>query len=189
MCHYPPYQRLPLLCHRERRPLRRASDGNCIIVGCSTTSDTQPTMTQVRGAPTIYCFYCSWISHHSVVIFSGEAEPSCPQNTHSGSCPSVCLSSLEMHRLHSVLRFAEHRQKHRCRWFLAVQNSSIGDLVTDSVTDWLTNFYFWHYRVTLETCDLWDIWSEWWRDMIWLKKDLPTNIPTHLPTYLPMYLH
>ena len=22
-----------------------------------------------------------------------------------------------------------------------------------------------HYRVTLETCDLWDIWSEWWGDM------------------------
>ena len=54
--------------------------------------------------------------------------------------------------------------------FLAVQNSSIGDLVTNSLTDWLTNFYFWHYRVTLETCDLWDIWSEWWRDMIWAKK-------------------
>ena len=25
-----------------------------------------------------------------------------------------------------------------------------------------------HYRVTLETCDLWDIWSEWWRGMTWL---------------------
>ena len=37
--------------------------------------------------------------------------------------------------------------------------------------------------MTLETCNLWDIWSEWWRDMIWLKKDLPTNIPPHLPTY------
>ena len=68
--------------------------------------------------------------------------------------------------------------------FLAAQNSSIGDLVTHS----LSNFYFWHYRVTLETCNLWDIWSEWWRDMIWLKKDLPTNIPTHLPTYLPTYV-
>ena len=22
-----------------------------------------------------------------------------------------------------------------------------------------------HYRVNLETCDLWDIWSEWWGDM------------------------
>ena len=28
--------------------------------------------------------------------------------------------------------------------FLAVQNSSIGDIVTHSVTDWLTHFYFWH---------------------------------------------
>jgi len=28
-------------------------------------------------------------------------------------------------------------------------------------------FYFWHYRVTLETCDLWDICSEWWGNMTW----------------------
>ena len=50
----------------------------------------------------------------------------------------------------------------------------------------LSNFYFWHYRVTLETCDLWDIWSEWWGDMTWPKKIyLPT---TYLPTYLPTYL-
>ena len=25
--------------------------------------------------------------------------------------------------------------------------------------------------MTLETCDLWDIWSEWWGDMTWPKKD------------------
>ena len=31
----------------------------------------------------------------------------------------------------------------------------------------------------LETCDLWDIWSEWWGDMTW-----PKNLPTHLPTNL-----
>ena len=36
----------------------------------------------------------------------------------------------------------------------AVQNSSIGDLVTYWLTDWHTK--------TLETCDLWDIWSKWW---------------------------
>ena len=51
--------------------------------------------------------------------------------------------------------------------FLAVHNSSIGDLVTHALTHWLTNFYFRHYRVTLETCDLWDIWSEWWGNMTW----------------------
>ena len=50
------------------------------------------------------------------------------------------------------------------RIFLAVHNSSIGDLVTDSLTQ---DFYFWHYRVTLENCDLWDIWSEWWGNMTW----------------------
>ena len=27
-----------------------------------------------------------------------------------------------------------------------------------------------HYRVTLETCDLWDIWSGWWGDMTWPTK-------------------
>ena len=51
--------------------------------------------------------------------------------------------------------------------FLAVHNSSIGDLVTQSLSHSLTDFYFWHYRVTLETCDLWDIWSEWWGNMTW----------------------
>ena len=67
--------------------------------------------------------------------------------------------------------------------FLAVQNSSIGDLVTDWLSEWVT-FWFWHYRVTLETCDLWDIWSEWWGDLIW-----PQNRPTYyLPTYLPANL-
>ena len=49
--------------------------------------------------------------------------------------------------------------------FLAVHNSSLYDLVTDSLIQSLTDFYFWHYRVTLETCDLWDIWSEWWGNM------------------------
>ena len=28
-----------------------------------------------------------------------------------------------------------------------------------------------HQRAILETCDLWDIWSEWWGDMTWPKKD------------------
>ena len=27
------------------------------------------------------------------------------------------------------------------------------------------------HRAILETCDLWDIWSEWWEDMNWPKKD------------------
>ena len=35
-----------------------------------------------------------------------------------------------------------------------------------SVTHWVY-FYFWHYRVTLETFDLCDISSEWWRNMTW----------------------
>ena len=35
------------------------------------------------------------------------------------------------------------------------------------LSHWVTDFYFWHYRMALETCDLWDIWSEWWRNMTW----------------------
>ena len=106
------------------------------------------------------------------------------------------------------------------KWFLAVQNSSIGDLVTQSLTHWLTVLYWLTYkerpkrlmtfetfdwsdeetwtdqkktmigtktktktmtetntfrehlqRAILDTFDLWDIWSEWWRDMNWPKKD------------------
>ena len=41
--------------------------------------------------------------------------------------------------------------------------------LTQSITD-SGYFYFWHYRVTLETCDLWDICSEWWEDMTWPKE-------------------
>ena len=36
--------------------------------------------------------------------------------------------------------------------------------LSHSLTKDFTN---WHYRVTLETCDLWDIWSEWWGNMTW----------------------
>ena len=49
-----------------------------------------------------------------------------------------------------------------------------------------------HYRVQsdLNTCDLWDIWSEWWGDMARPKSPtfLHTYPPTYLPTYLPIYL-
>ena len=44
-----------------------------------------------------------------------------------------------------------------------------------------------HQRAILETCDLWDIWSEWWGDMTWPKKIyLPTCLPTS--TYLHPYI-
>ena len=43
-------------------------------------------------------------------------------------------------------------------------------------------------RAILETCDHWDIWSEWWRYMTWPRKYLPTYIPIHLPTYPSTYL-
>ena len=35
---------------------------------------------------------------------------------------------------------------------------------------------------SLETCDLWDIWSEWWGGMTWPKR--PSYLHTYPPTYL-----
>ena len=57
--------------------------------------------------------------------------------------------------------------------FLAVQNSSIGDLVTHWVTQSLSQsvtFTFAIQRAIPETCYHWDIWSEWWGDMTCLRK-------------------
>ena len=56
--------------------------------------------------------------------------------------------------------------------FLAVQNSSIGDLVTNSLTHSLTHgtLLIDIQRATQETFDLWDIWSQWWEDMTWPTK-------------------
>ena len=36
---------------------------------------------------------------------------------------------------------------------------------------WKQVVYFLYQRAILDTCDLWDIWSEWWGDMTWPKKD------------------
>ena len=63
-------------------------------------------------------------------------------------------------------------------WFLAVHNSLIGDLVTHWVTHSLRTLLIVIQRATLETCDLWDIWSEWWEDMTWPKKLTKTNTKT-----------
>ena len=65
-----------------------------------------------------------------------------------------------------------------CLGFLAVQNSSIGDLVTHSLTHWLRTLLIVIQRATLETCELWDIWSEWWEDMTWPKKMTKTKTKT-----------
>ena len=70
-------------------------------------------------------------------------------------------------------------------YFLAVQNSSITNWLSHSLT-----FTFAIQRAILETCDHWDIWSVWLGDMTWPKNSyLFTYIPTHLPTDLPVYLH
>ena len=56
-----------------------------------------------------------------------------------------------------------------------------------SLTHSLSDFWFWHYRVTLETCDIWDIWSEcwdWWPDQIYLSNLHTYYLPTCLPTYM-----
>ena len=41
--------------------------------------------------------------------------------------------------------------------------------VSQSVTHWV-RFLILTIRVTLETCDLWDIKSEWWEDLTWPTK-------------------
>ena len=110
--------------------------------------------------------YCLWLSCHLNIW-----------------CTSAMNRNANQGKLHhrSLIQAASN-------FFLAVQNSSIGDLVTHSLTHSVT-FWFWHYRVTLETCDLWDIWSEWWGDMTWPKNTyLPTYLPIHLPNYLSTYL-
>ena len=52
-------------------------------------------------------------------------------------------------------------------FFLAAHNSSIGDLVTHWLTDWLRTLLLDIQRATLETCDHWDIWLEWLRNITW----------------------
>ena len=53
-------------------------------------------------------------------------------------------------------------------FFLAVQNSSIGDLVNHWVSHWLRTLLLDIQRATPETCDIWDIWylsdEETWSD-------------------------
>ena len=74
------------------------------------------------------------------------------------------------------------------RSFLAFQNSSIGHLVTHSLTH-PGYFYFWHTKS--DPRDQWPL-----RDFIRVmsrhdltKKNLPTYIPAHLPPYLHVNLH
>ena len=60
--------------------------------------------------------------------------------------------------------------------FLAVQNSSIGDLVTDSLTHWVTDFYFWHRNHDHDhDHDIWHIWDVW---QIWQFLKQPYRLVT-----------
>ena len=73
--------------------------------------------------------------------------------------------------------------------FLAVQNTSIGDLVTDSVTDWLRVLLL----LTLQS-DPRDLWPLRHLIRVMKRHDLTEKRPTYqhtypVPTYLPMYLH
>ena len=67
--------------------------------------------------------------------------------------------------------------------FLAVQNSSIADLVTHSLAHSLSKWPFDYdkQKATLETCDLSNIWSEKLEDITWPKK------LTMLDNYLTMF--
>ena len=77
-------------------------------------------------------------------------------------------------------------------WFLAVQNSSIGDLVTDSlthwVTHWVTDFYFWHrnndhdhdhdHDLNHDIWNIWHIWDLWDIWQIWQFLKQPYRLVT-----------
>ena len=54
--------------------------------------------------------------------------------------------------------------------FLAVQNSSIGDLVTHSLTDSLRTLLIVIQKTIWLTSDFPDIWLEWWGDLSWPTK-------------------
>ena len=69
--------------------------------------------------------------------------------------------------------------------FLAVQTRVWESSIPTPVTEWVQTdkgFYFLTYRVTLEPCDLWDIWSEWWGHMIWPKRKTMTKTNTKTKT-------
>ena len=54
---------------------------------------------------------------------------------------------------------------------------------TKTLTRTKTNAFREHLqRVALETCDLWDIWSEWWGDMTWPTKKTMTKTNTRKKT-------
>ena len=55
--------------------------------------------------------------------------------------------------------------------------------MTKTNTKTKTNTFWEHLlRAILETCDLWDICSEWWEDMTWPKKITKTNTKTKTMT-------
>ena len=76
--------------------------------------------------------------------------------------------------------------KQQCQVFIFSCPEQLNRWPCHWLTHSLSDFWFWHYRVALETCDLWDICSEWWGDLVW-----PQNRPTYYlvgSTYLPTYL-
>ena len=90
----------------------------------------------------------------------------------------LSVGLLEEEKNSSILWLLKH--SYWSKVSLAVQNSSIGDLVTHSLTH--STFTFDIQRATLETCDLWDIWSEWWGDMTRKSTYPHTYLPTCPPT-------
>ena len=102
--------------------------------------------------------------------------------------------------LFSILETAQQNKNWNKIWnkyheiFLAVQNTSIGDLVIHSLTQWVSEwvrltegtFTFGIQRATLETCNFWH------RVMGGPDQKRYTFIPKCLPiklNFLPIYLH
>ena len=135
-----------------------------------------------RGGDTHSLVWFAWRIENvysSAILLSCLKEKACKQkilSTYQSIMYTLCVAITDI--LHPIM-FSHCIVLINMRWkaniyiiFFAVQNSSIGDLVPWSVP-WLgttNNQSSQQYRVTLETCDLWDIWSEWWGDTTWPKK-------------------
>jgi len=101
---------------------------------------------------------------------------SCPEQLNGWPCLSLAWAPLTI-RVFTTLQ-SDPRDLWPLRHLIRVMK---GHDLTNKKTMTNTNTWtmtmtktntFWEHlqRATLETCDLWDIWSEWWGDMTWPTK-------------------
>ena len=100
---------------------------------------------------------------------------SCPEQLNRRPCPLlgplVCLTELTIRPFRSLQRewshtrvtFGTFDQSDEETWHDQKRSTYLHTYIPTYLPTYLVPTY-------LETCDLWDIWSEWWGDMTWLKK-------------------